>query len=239
MEKTLENLLTFALSFTQGNVIELTNKVSYNNQLSASTNPWLISFCLNGHEESSDDTSELNYELNCLEHSVALKLAIILKGLVNVGTIDCNNPITKESICDSLRPKRAAPLQYFARLPDISQPEIDLRSETIQTSDYKQIAKTVLTYLPEIILLDGENFENILANLRNMYSNEKPWLIEFVNEYKPNQENELKKLPALLGLSKKNFFNKLIIQNWILVKFETLFWLKSSRIIYRFYFDLF
>ena len=202
MDKTLENLLNFALSFTQGSVIELTNTVSYNSQLSASTKPWLISFCLSSQEEASDDTSELNYELNCLEQSVVLKLAIILKGLVNVGTIDCNNPTTWESICVLLKPKRATPLQYFARLPDINQPEIELSSETIQTSDYKQIARIVLTYLPEINLLDGNTFDKILANLRNMNGNEKPWLIEFVNEYKPHQENELKKLPALLGSSK-------------------------------------
>ncbi len=209
--KTIENLLKFALSFAQGKVIHLNDVDAYKTQMaktqsSNDAKPWLISFCISTHEENEDeDVSELNYELNCLDDMIKLKLSIILDGLVNVASVECSNKNQKENLCKLLKVPRSSPLMFYDNLAVIQsqqehESEQQIKSEKILTSDYKQIVKLIYSYLPELNALSEENFNQILANLRDKNKQETPWLIQFVNNDQ-NKDNELKKLPTLLGPS--------------------------------------
>jgi len=164
--KSIENLLRFAMSFTKGQVIEFKSVDTYLKQLKSSKTPWLISFCLGSN---SDDNEELNYELNCLEESIKKKLAVMLNGLVQFGSIECqsNNEIN-EKICKKLKPSRLSPIAFYSRLPNLDKDdEIDVKLFT--STDYKQINQQVLSYLPDLTLLDeiafkvnfGELYESV------------------------------------------------------------------------------
>ena len=215
-QKSLNNLLIWAMKFAKGKVTQLNKKDYFTRELqkqSESTHkmPWLITFCLssNNNEDDIDDEKELNYELNCLENITNLKLAIALDGLVNVGSIDC----TKESaheICSKLKPPRDSPILYYSQLPELdSKNTEDLKIMPIQTSDYKEISRIILEDLPsERELTEGE-FNSVLSNLKDEKKFEKTWLIKFVSsDYKPGSDLQLKKLGVLLG--KGNYILKFI-----------------------------
>ncbi len=160
--------------------------------------PWLISFCFSNRDEVNDE-AELNHELNCLDRMSKLKLAIMLNKFVNVASVDCNGKVDTTELCNLLNAKPSVPIMYYYSLPEVDQPKDAAKMEPIMSADYKQIEKTVFHFLPEVKLLNEEELDQILLNLRNMDKREKPWFIEFVNGYQPNQENELKKMPILLG----------------------------------------
>jgi DnaJ homolog subfamily C member 10 len=187
-EKTVENLLYFAFSFTKGELINLnTNSMQVKNNL-----PWLISFCLKSSDE--EEAVDLNYELNCLDDSIKKKLSIMLNKLVNVASIDCDS--VNDVKCKHLNPSRSNPIAFYLNI------EENTNIKYITTTDYKQINQMVLTYLPDIEFLDEKRFSSILDNLKYRTGLEKPWLIQFVNDFQRNQDIELRKLPSFL---KPNF----------------------------------
>ena len=213
-EKTLDNLLKFVMPFTKGKVQNvndlstLLSKQSKNQRL-----PWLIMYCFKSSSDDSDDHDELNYELNCLDDSVQQKLSIMLNKLVYVGSLTCTSKNDNNKLCSILKPKKSSPIVFYYDLQssnDLQSKDVNelygltQKSENIITSDYKQIAKLVLSYLPDIPQLDEEKFKTILDNLKDINDKtEKPWLIQFVNGYLPNAEDvDLKKLPSLLKYGK-------------------------------------
>lgn len=210
-EKSLNNLMSFALKFAKGKVSNLNTIHDYSNELTkqnkaTSKKPWLITYCLQSDAEASEnDATELNYELNCLDDTIKLKIAISLNGLVNVASIDCTKSNTQNEICSKLKPSRSSPILMYSSLPDIKSTVDDLiekEAKRIVTTDYKEILRSILLDLPEESLLSEENLNKILDNLKNPTKYEKTWLIQFVNDYKNDQDLELKKLPSLFGAGK-------------------------------------
>lgn len=201
------------MKFAQGKVINLNNLNYYSSELNrqklqVTKKPWLITYCLGSdHDEDAVDEQELNFELNCLEDIVKLKIAISLDRLVNVGSIDCAQPTTEKEICEKLRPSRSTPILYYASLPDIvdteseqSAKDVIKDAKPILTSDYKEISTIILKDLPDKSELDEERLNAILSRLRDPQMFEKTWLIQFVNEYQASIEDlEFKKLPVLFG----------------------------------------
>lgn len=204
--KTIDNLIKFALSFASGNVHDLSSPDRYQNQLNKNlSRPWLISYCLPTGGQDTDN-EDINYELNCLEESVLRKLAIMLHRLVRVASINCNKKTARENLCPRLKPNLATPVLFYSKgLPNISLSADDpsFTNIPITTSNYKLIVEAVLSYLPDIRELDESEFETVLANLREKSKQEKPWLIQFVNQEATasQQDLDLKKLPALLKSS--------------------------------------
>lgn len=205
VQKTLNNLLIWALNFAKPKVNSLNKKDYYMkhfNKQNESTNkkPWLISYCLSSNDDDDNiNDVELNYELNCLEEIVNQKISITLDGLVNIGSIDCTKESSKE-ICSKLKPQRDNPILYYSQLPSLDENNDDLKVTPIQSSDYKEISKKILEDLPSESELSEEKFNDILANLKNPDKFEKTWLILFVDSgYKPGSNLDLKKLSVLFG----------------------------------------
>jgi len=231
-EKTLENLIFFSLKFAKGKVVNLNNLEYYSTELDkqklqVTKKPWLITYCLGtNHDEDTIDEQELNFELNCLDDIVKLKIAISLDRLVNVGSIDCAKPKTNKEICEKLKPSRSTPILYYPSLPDIldsqnqaNTDDVIKEAKTISTSDYKEISTLILKDLPDKSELDEEKFNTILARLRDPQAFEKTWLIQFVNQYQAtNEDLEFKKLPVLFGPGKNatgSLWNKNFINNFL------------------------
>lgn len=203
-EKTIDNLLKFALSFTSGRVHTFTSKESYKRELNKDSNqPWLVSYCLSNKEQddSTDDESELNYELNCLDDVIKDKLAIMLHGLVNVASIDCSNSKKTKELCAVLKPHKATPLVYYESLPNIFEhTDKSVYQEHLLTANYKSIVESILSYLPGVKQLDAQEFDGILGKLRDKTADAKPLLVQFINGGEAaSSSNEYKRLPSLLG----------------------------------------
>ncbi|CAF0707832.1 unnamed protein product, partial [Brachionus calyciflorus] len=190
--KNLDNLMKFALSFASGNIHEL-NLDSYK-KIQNSDKPWLLSFCLSAN---SDSDEELNYELNCLDEMTLRKLAIMSHGLVNVAHIDCVKQENKD-LCSNLKPKLSEPIVFYNSLPNLDT-QTQANSIPITITNYKKIFEQILTLLPDNKILEETDLKEILENLRNKDKNEKPWLMQFVENYDKNKDLEFKKLPNLLG----------------------------------------
>ena len=163
------------------------------------------------NEEDEHTDVELNYEMNCLDEPVQRKLAIMLFGLARVGSINCNRNEAKEKICSVLKPKRSSPILFYSKLPDISETrnaevEFSIVKHDILTVDYKKIVEKVLNLLPDVRELNQDEFKNVLDDLRDKEKNVRPWLIQFVNDFQPGQDLELKKLPPILSKSKEILF---------------------------------
>ena len=144
-----------------------------------------------------------------MDDAVQHKLAIMLNNLVRVGFVTCNSRNDNNRVCSILKPKKSSPIVFYYDLPsqndlqtkaDNELHDLAKASEALHTADYKQIAKIVLSYLPDIQMLDDVQFKNVLDNLKDVNNkDEKPWLIQFVSAYQPNVEDlELKKLPSIL-----------------------------------------
>jgi len=208
-DKVLENLLKFALSFTKGRVNNINDFGAFlTQQAKPHKLPWLISYCFKSSSDDGDDVDELNYELNCMDDAVQQKLSIMLYNLVRVGSLTCNRKNDNNKLCSILKPKKSSPIVFYYELPNKadfetkSDNELNLLSskiEIISSSDYKQIAKSVLSYLPDIQQLNDVAFKQILENLKDVNNkNENPWLIQFVNQPPGAEDLELRKLPSLL-----------------------------------------
>ena len=208
-DKVLENLFKFALSFTKGRVNNINDFNAFlTQQAKPHKLPWLITYCFKSSSDDGDDGEELNYELNCMDDSVQQKLSIMLYNLVRVGSLTCNNKNDNNKLCSILKPKKSSPIVFYYELPtkqdfetknDNELKTFSSKSEIISSSDYKQIAKSVLSYLPDIEQLDEVKFNKILENLRDINNkNENPWLIQFVNQAPGAEDLELRKLPSLL-----------------------------------------
>lgn len=133
------------------------------------------------------------------------KLAIMLHGLVKLGYINCNKAEAKDKLCLQLKPKLSAPLVYYPSLPRLNSDQNDFVSIEIKTSDFRKILQQILGYMPDVKQVEEKEFTMILENLRNTEKYEKPWLIQFVNDFQQNQDLELRKLPNMFAQSNTVF----------------------------------
>ena len=183
--------MKFVLSFTSSDVLDfsestferIVNKKHKNNF-------WFVSYCL------PDDDGERGDE-NCLDELVLRKLSIMLNGLVNVGTINCNY---EKNLCSLLKPPSSN--IFYRQLPKVMNKESMSQVEhiKIESNSYKEIAQKLLAHLPDVNLLNGANFEDIKKSLAEEGDgNSKPWLIQFVLNYQENSDLDLKKIPGLLN----------------------------------------
>ncbi len=156
--------MRFALSFTRGQVTNFKSFDEYKKELAKQTNkPWLISYCITESSSANEHDDTVNYEINCLNDMIKKKIAIILHGLVRVASIDCSIEDVKQNICDKLKPPRSSPLVFYSILPELDSTlkQEDLEVKAIQTADYKQISQLVLSYLPDIEILNDQKFKVI------------------------------------------------------------------------------
>ncbi|XP_013395942.1 dnaJ homolog subfamily C member 10 [Lingula anatina] len=133
--------------------------------------PWLITFCGDGGD--------------CLSKKTLTKLAAMLSGLVNVGSIDC---FSQTKLCNKLGVEYGT---YFYQPGEV---EKDKGLE-ITSLEYKETAFRILEQLPDVTIVDKEKFEDIVENLKK--NSDTAWLIHFVEG--DTHDLELRKLPALLG----------------------------------------
>ena len=139
--------MKFVLSFTNSDVFDL-SEYTYENILNRQKiGYWFISYCLPEADENDNG--------NCLDELVLKKLSIMMNGLVNVATINCNY---EKNLCAWLKP--SSPNLFYKELPTKMNQKIDNIEQTkIESSSYKEIAQKLLSFLPDVNLLNGEKLE--------------------------------------------------------------------------------
>lgn len=154
-ERSVEQLLKYALSFTNANVHDISER-SYEKIMSKklNNNYWFISYCLNTNDYDYGDENVDEY--NCLDDLILKKLAIILNGLVNIGRINCNY---EQSLCTKLKPK-SPNVFYMNNLSEkLNEIKTDIEQIKIDSNVYKTIASKLLQYVPDVQLLSEEMFQ--------------------------------------------------------------------------------
>lgn len=132
--------------------------------------PWVLTLCGSGGD--------------CLSDSSSQKLAAMLEDLVNVGMIDCHSD---EDLCDKLGHEHGT---YFYQTKDMQRGHgLEIPSLVV-----REVAMTILQQLPDVTVLDGPGFEDIIEQVRKR---RKPWLIHFIEE--EVTDLELRKLPVMLS----------------------------------------
>ena len=178
--------MAFILSFTNSEVFDLNERIYESVMEKEKKNDyWFISYCLPAENDEED---------NCLDEAVLKKLSIMLNGLINVGTVNCNY---ETSLCSLLKPPSSN--VFYKELPKKLNKEMMMGIEhiKIESTLYKEIAQKLMAFLPDVNLLNGENFENVKNSLAD--GTGKPWLIQFVLNYQENSDVDLKKINNLLN----------------------------------------
>jgi DnaJ family protein C protein 10 len=173
-ERGEDNMQNFVLSRLKVTVVKVDEEVWKHDRGSSS---WLLILC------QADDGS-------CLDAETSLKLAAILEGLVMVGQVDCHS---SKELCGMFGATTESCVIYWEPL---EQHPVGVTHRILGT-DTKDIAKEVLSFLPEPSELDAEGFNDVRNELKN--GSPYPWVIYFyLGETTADMELELKKLPALL-----------------------------------------
>jgi hypothetical protein len=136
--------MKFALSFTNSNVVDLDEHTFETVINEKNNNNWFISYCL-----PTDENDDFEAENNCLDDLVLKKLSIMLNGLVKIGTVNCNY---EKNLCKRLKP--TCPNVFYKELN-----EETIEFLKIESSSYKDIAQRLLSFLPDVNLLDINKFE--------------------------------------------------------------------------------
>uniref|UniRef100_A0A914C2D7 DnaJ homolog subfamily C member 10 n=1 Tax=Acrobeloides nanus TaxID=290746 RepID=A0A914C2D7_9BILA len=138
--------------------------------------PWVIDFC--------DD------EEYCLSKINRRKLAAMLDGLANIGTVKCPE-VQRDLLCKKIRNSGVA---FFPTGQINKEHEYELSS-----LDPKEIYNEVLSIMPDIIEISQQQYQELLEQSENGL--EIPTIIRFIKESESsmdqNQERELKKLPNM------------------------------------------
>jgi DnaJ family protein C protein 10 len=182
-DKNLESLMQYALSFTSGTFFKLTSK-KFDSVLTQKANKkWFISFCLlpSSESESADET--------CLEDNALKKISVMIDGHVNVGSVNCK---LSQSVCDRLKPTSSN--MYYQNLKALD--DVQEEAVEIQGLNYKDVASVLMTFLPDLKMLESEAFEQILVDIKTKKS--RPWLIHFVFNHDQKADHELRKLSSLM-----------------------------------------
>uniref|UniRef100_T1IPH3 DnaJ homolog subfamily C member 10 n=1 Tax=Strigamia maritima TaxID=126957 RepID=T1IPH3_STRMM len=162
------SLVKFVLNELSTHVLEM-REDNYDDYRDKSELPWLISFCFDQDVCVTSETLE--------------KLSAMLDGLVHVATTDC---IQQTVICSNFD-QHESRIVYFHSLKDGKHDEIP-------SNDAQDIYKTVLGFLPDMISLDNDKFNDIYKQLSTHGG--KPWLVEFIVD--SQTDLQLRKLPSLL-----------------------------------------
>ncbi|KAJ8320691.1 hypothetical protein KUTeg_002278 [Tegillarca granosa] len=168
--RSQKEMVKYALKQVTAKVIDLWSG-NFGNNIKDSSKPWLITFCGDGGD--------------CLKKSTCIKLSAILEELVNVGTMSCHS---NDDLCEKLGLEHGT---YFFEAGRVKKGKgLEITSLVAQ-----EIAKQVLSQLPDVANLNQEVFKNILKNLKT--GQEDDWLIHFV-EGEDHQDIEFRKLKAML-----------------------------------------
>nr|CDJ88120.1 Heat shock protein DnaJ and Thioredoxin domain containing protein [Haemonchus contortus] len=135
--------------------------------------PWIIDFC---------DRSD-----SCLSSINRRKLATMLDGLVNVGSIDCTSRGGKD-LCDVL--KVTSGVRYYPTQ------NVDVEHEKVMNSlDPKELLEEVLSFLDGLEEIEEKDLHGLLGD----DSVEWPTAVWFVNNKETLEERkDYKRLPQLL-----------------------------------------
>jgi hypothetical protein len=194
----VNEMMNFILSFTNSNVFDLNERVFEKELENKKNDYWFISYCLPAENDDDEDN-------NCLDEMILKKLSIMLNGLINVGTINCNY---EKNLCSQIL-KPPSSNVFYKELP---KKETKSEHVVIESTLYKEIAQKLMTFLPDVNLLNGEDFENVQKSLAD--DTGKPWLIQFVSNYQENSDVDLKKINNLLNSSLILFLESLILINF-------------------------
>jgi DnaJ family protein C protein 10 len=150
-----------------------------------STRPWLIDFC----DEMENCFKEANRSVICLrltskKPNFRRLIAHMLQGIVNIGTVMCHVE-NKDKLCEELLSEGLA---YYpaGNISKKHQKEID-------TLDLIAVHQNVLRLLPDIPVLDEDNYRNLLDRLDEP---KKEDLLVLFTAQKSDAKDELKKLSA-------------------------------------------
>ncbi|XP_041374273.1 dnaJ homolog subfamily C member 10-like [Gigantopelta aegis] len=172
-DRTTKPLINFAMKHVTAQYKELwSGNFKSEVEQDESGLPWLITVCGDGGD--------------CLEPRTCLKLAAMLEDLVQVGLVDCHsNP----KLCEKLGRDYGT---YFYPAGNVKRGE----GLEISSLDAQDIARMVLSQLPDVTVLDKTTFEDIQEKLKT--GQDQAWLIHFV-EGDGGHDLELRKLPAMLN----------------------------------------
>uniref|UniRef100_A0A1I7ZTY7 DnaJ homolog subfamily C member 10 n=1 Tax=Steinernema glaseri TaxID=37863 RepID=A0A1I7ZTY7_9BILA len=177
--RELNSLLSFVMQRFKSEV----HRVTFKNYLSLTTEweqysgaPWVVDFC--------DDDDQ------CLSKQNRRKLAAMLRGLANVGSVKCKEG-DRDLLCKRLRGHGVA--FYPAG-------EMNMESEReLSSFDPKEIAKEVISFIPDWPTLSSEEFRDLMTEFA---SSGTPTLVRFVKDAKADEEEgahaELKKIQFVL-----------------------------------------
>ncbi|VDK65151.1 unnamed protein product [Onchocerca ochengi] len=199
-ERQLKQIVAFAMEYVIGVVLQLTDsdidlfKIKKNGKY---THGWLLDFC---EQWSNDCLSELNRK----------KLAANLHGLVNVAKVNCDESL---ELC-TLFGRKSGVIYFHPN--DKNKPS---EAWTINSLDFKEIAATVLSYVPDLPYIDKMLEKIVEAQIRD-----RSFLIRFDSGEMDNNI-ELKKLLAKVTTSEIEVYladcskTKDICENLKLTKF--------------------
>ncbi|CAM1305631.1 DNAJC10 (predicted) [Pycnogonum litorale] len=168
-ERTVADLVYYIMKSVPNKVVKITDG-NMESGLKLEL-PWLVFFC--------------NYDEECMSPDNKKKLAVILDDMLHVGDVDCTN---SPKVCKKFNKQFG--IFFYANLQNVE------RYSEIDSLDIKDITNTVLNLLPEIKILDEEEFKSIRKRLDT--SHEAPWLIYFLDGAK-SSDTGVKKLPSLLN----------------------------------------
>lgn len=171
-ERSRNAIVDFALSKIHAKVVKLSPSTFKQTSAEESSAPWVISVC---HTDG-----------DCMSTNSEMKVAAMLEGLVNVGSINCDKYST---LCISLDVTDGV---YFYNLGEVQKGK-ETRINSLTASE---IAYEVLGMLPDVTLLNEKQFEKIRKQLKDKEGN--PWIVHFVDS--DDRNLELRKIPRLVEL---------------------------------------
>lgn len=184
--REMEELIGFAMSriSTEIHHIKYSNYKALTEEWKQySVRSWVVDFC--------DDHD------NCLSQTNRRKLAAMLDGVANVGTVNCFEGASKDELCNKL--KRAQGIVYYP--PGNMNVE---SGEEIHSLDPKEIATAVMHYLPNLKQLSADEKERIISmtmgnNVGNVLKTGELVLFLADQAAFASIDLEFKKLPAKIG----------------------------------------
>ncbi|XP_050723145.1 dnaJ homolog subfamily C member 10-like [Eriocheir sinensis] len=174
-DKTKRHLVNYMLHQVKSSAVSLKQR-SFKDTLAKqefADKPWIVFFY-----EFFDEKEE--------SWALQTKLSAIFDGLVTVGFVECYK---EEDLCTKLGLHSG--LKFF----DVAKIEAG-EGTKITSLDAQEITREVLNFLPEMKLLDEENFKAIRSRLE-FHEESVSWLIQFSGD-SDDDVSEIRKLPALL-----------------------------------------
>ncbi|TKR94871.1 hypothetical protein L596_009103 [Steinernema carpocapsae] len=177
--RELQSLLAFVMQRFKSEVHRVTfkNYISFSQEWDQYSNaPWVIDFC--------DDDEQ------CLSKQNRRKLAAMLRGVANVGSVKCKEG-DRDLLCKKLRDSGVA--FYPAG-------QIDQENEKeLSSFDPKELLKEVISFIPDWPVLSPEEYRDMFNEFA---ASDNPTLVRFTKDAKADEEEgahaDLKKMQFLL-----------------------------------------